>query len=283
MSAPNRSKRVPLVLMSVVFLVAMAGPGQAAARAPGTPAETPRAPAAPRSVAAPNCRAVEGVALSTPSDCRSVQPGGGITVANTLCTVSFLFRGSDRRTYAATAGHCAFDNGGVGAVASNEDNTRRVGRVVFCEKGAVDGGTKIRDFSLIRLDQGVLADPQVQVWGGPTRVFRGNTSTPRKIRHVGRGAGISQAKDAREGLMPAANRPDVVHILGAFSPNDSGSPVLTEGGEAVGWIVAIASNDLAETDGGPSAGWIVERVDPPIRRAATALRITLRLLTAPTR
>ena len=83
--------------------------------------------------------------------------------------------------------------------------------------------------------------------------------------------------------MPAANRPDVVHILGAFSPNDSGSPVLTEGGEAVGWIVAIASNDLAETDGGPSAGWIVERVDPPIRRAATALRITLRLLTAPTR
>ncbi len=214
--------------------------------------------------------------LASPSDCRTAQPGAGVRIGDTYCTLNFLFRGSDRHTYAGTAGHCAYAVE-VGAEAGME-RQGLMGRVVYVEHDT----RRRRDFALIRLAAGVPRNPRVEVLGGPRGTLRGSTTGPTDVQHIGRGVGLSQVKDARDAVLTATSDPELAYMLAAASSNDSGSPVLTVDHQAVGWVVSL-DNKESFSSGAPSvsAGWLVIRVDPPIDRAARALGIRLSLMTAP--
>lgn len=227
--------------------------------------------------AASGCRDLSVVpTLASPSDCLTAQPGAGVNIGSTYCTLNFLFRGSDRHTYAGTAGHCAHSVQ-VGAVATSERGAA-LGRVVY-----VENELRIRrDFTLIQLATNVARNPEVEVLGGPHGILRGVTTGPVDAQHIGRGAGLSQAKDARDGVLTPITEPDIAYLLTAASPNDSGSPVLTRDHQAIGWLVALDHKETFTGDAvGVVGGWLVIRVEPAMTRAARALRIKLSLLNAP--
>ncbi len=204
--------------------------------------------------------------------CPGVRPGAYVESAEGGCTLGFLFTGSDRRRYAATAGHCGVASGeavwalGKGPVASAADG-KPIGRFAY----AVANGDV--DFGLIRLDNGVKADPQVCHFGGPTGVNTAVHTDLVELRHVGQGLG--------EGYSPARTaeapfglyRADYTYAWGAAYFGDSGSPVVDAAGQAVGVITQLKASGLGDIG--------INRLAPRLAVAQAKLRIRLTLLTAP--
>jgi hypothetical protein len=241
---------------------------------------TPAATAAPKR---PTCTAgvtAPGDPFGTDS-CDGVRPGTQLKSGTELCTFGFLFRGSDNRRYAATAGHCAFAT----------DPDRTVGKTVTWQAGigpvVRDGADKqvgrfayatlngeFQDFALVRLDTGVPYTAQMCHFGGPTGITTAVHNDDMQVHHYGRGVGLGDKLPARTGdMFFGLYRADYVYFYGAAAEGDSGSPVITDSGAAVGLITDLTT---------PFTGNVgVNRLADHLRASETALKIKLTLLTAP--
>ena len=215
---------------------------------------------------------------STP--CEGVRPGATYVSGAETCTMGFVFAGSDRRRYVATAGHCAFapdpatDPGatktwkaGTGPVVKNADG-KQLGRFAYATMKGTWG-----DFALIRLDNGVAASPQMCHFGGPTSLTTAVHGDAVQVHHYGNGTG-PDGVPARTGVAALGlYRADYAFFHGVAAPGDSGSPVIDENGAAVGILTDLTT---------PFTGNVgVNRMAHHLADASRLLRIKLTLLTAP--
>ena len=229
------------------------------------------------------------------ADAPGVRPGALLRVDGGFCTLGFLLTGSDGHRYMTTAGHCALPDPkgdtvfAPGAQPEAVVDGQRIGSVVY----AVQNDR--RDIALVRLDAGVVADPAVLHFGGPTALYTEHSAEPVTLRHVGNGvfvgalwnaafAGIGE-RDVRLVSARTAVAADTlsayeVLAMGAASVGDSGSPVLDDQGRAVGVLINVARTG---TDTGPVAAGTLElgRLDFQLLLAERVLGIELSLVTAP--
>lgn len=239
------------------------------------------------------------------SACEGVRPGSVLMPMG--CTAGFLFRaGRDR--YVSTAGHCAglygTDDGllfpqarervwarGAGASVYDRDGSRigEFAYALYTREDPTPGPLpRDADLALIRLDRGVAWSPQMCFFGGPTAIDldRRPVTEPVELNYFGntvaggydyvRGEWI---RPARRGVANGTPDEHRVMVLGHASFGDSGAPVATTDGRAVGLL-------SGPPDGIPLDGhagtFVVTRLSPQISRAEVVLGRKLRLLTADT-
>ncbi len=234
------------------------------------------------------CRLVEVPAaapLGLPVSCAGVRPGAAVLTPIGLCTFNFLWVGSDGRRYMGTAGHCILPAEGEMTWApgtgpeARDSEGNRVGEFAYAvlEDPA--------DFSLIRLDPGVEASPEMCFFGGPTGL---NTDQPSLLEPVllqqyGQGIVIGSVLPARTYLAAGMPSPDHVFATGLVLPGDSGSGVISADGRAVGVVVTTGLHlngvDLTGADLGTVG---ITRLAPQLQRALNATGLSsLTLQTAP--
>jgi hypothetical protein len=144
--------------------------------------------AAPATPAAQPCRLLSmpaSVPVAAPvglSPCSGVRPGAPVTTDSGLCSLNFMFQGSDGDRYMGTAGHCVLLDETTGPLdfgnlpAKEEVYPRGAGPEARDAGGARIGEFAYailadpKDFALIRLDKGVSANPQMCHFGGPTGI-----------------------------------------------------------------------------------------------------------------
>lgn len=156
-----------------------------------------------------------------------IQPGARMTNG---CTMNFVFRDSLGRLYFGTAGHCTEGVGqrlGIAGVGGS------VATVVFdiCTSESCP-----LDFSLARIDPAFygFVDPTLCHWGGPqgvnTRPALGQTTY---IYGWGNIYGSTELTRPRPGVVRSSTTIEVTYI-GFAQPGDSGSPIVTGDGNAMG-------------------------------------------------
>lgn len=212
-------------------------------------------------------RVSPGLGFSTP-DSRS-------NAAFDECSFAFLLSGSDGHQYAATAGHCAFVDeeeriwrNGEGAPVSN-DAGRPVGQFVY----AIEDSLRRQDFGLVRLSKGVKGNPQMCGWGGPTRLLTEARSGLTELHQHGQGFGFEDVSPNRTAFARSLPREHYSVVQGPFMAGDSGSPLTTADGAAVGVLAEL-------TVGGQSGAGIV-RLENAMRAATSRLGVRFTLRTAP--
>ena len=228
------------------------------------------------------CRLI-GVPLAAPvglAGCGGVRPGGLVEVPAGQCSFNFMFRDNENRRYMGTAGHCVLDgpaektwSDGIGPPAKVDGVV--IGEFVYAVLN------DLRDFSLIRLRDGVDASAEMCNFGGPTGLAQ-NSAGPVVLHHVGHGIGVGTLP-ARTGLATSMTDPDIVAAVLAATPGDSGSAVIDATGGAVGVLVAL---EVATAGNGllPGVGPVlITRIEPQRAMAANALGVDLSLQTAPLR
>ncbi|MGH8998529.1 MAG: hypothetical protein ACRDY7_03975 [Acidimicrobiia bacterium] len=221
-----------------------------------------------------------------------VQPGGVVRSEAGLCTMNFLFRGSDGSRFIGTAGHCILgEDGDLPGMVEPEGDTERVWAEGSGPEASGAGGMRIgefayalhdrlRDFALVRLDPGVEAEAAMAHFGGPTGINDDLTQEPVVLQFYGQSP-VGAAVPARTLLALNMPRPGQVYATGIAGPGDSGSGVLSEDGRAVGVLVTLGDHRARNPEGLPEAGIVgINRIGPPMRGAAAALRISLELVTA---
>jgi hypothetical protein len=223
------------------------------------------------------------------SACPGVRPGAVVETDVGQCTFNFLFLGSDGNRYMGTAGHCILGDSptggdvgeqtwapGSGPVARDADGNR-VGEFAY----AILQDPK--DFSLIRLDPGVAANPQMCHFGGPTGTNADQGADPVVLHHFGQGVGVGTVLPARSALAIGTPDPDHVFAQGAVVPGDSGSGIVSDDGRAVGVIVTVGLHSSSIGTDGVDAGDVgITRLAPQVARASEVLGTGLDLQQAPT-
>ena len=213
--------------------------------------------------------------------CPGVRPGATFTSGTERCTMAFLFTGSDRRRYVATAAHCAFDpdpaadpgrtqtwRPGTGPVVKDAGG-RQIGRFVYATmKG------EFADFALFRLDNGIAWNPQMCHFGGPTKITTEVHNRDVLVHHYGSGTGADGIPARTGDMFFGLYRADYVYFYGVASTGDSGGPVIDDTGAAIGVLTDLTT---------PFTGNVgVNRLAGHLADASKALKTRLTLLTAPT-
>ncbi len=162
--------------------------------------------------------------------CPGVRPGARVQTDNGSCTLNFLFRGSDGERYMGTAGHCILSTlpisqnigeqsfaAGEGPEARDGDGNR-IGEFTYAIQD------NARDFGLVRLDDNVVASPQVAQFGGPTGVNDELTTGPTTLSLFGNPLGIGGPLASGRTLLAPGGLPDpdTVGAIGVALPGDSG-------------------------------------------------------------
>ena len=230
-----------------------------------------------------------------------VQPGGVVRTGGGQCTLNFLFTGSDGHRYIGTAGHCILDEGvltfgpgpgrriettwgqGAGPEARDADG-QRIGEFAY----AVVENPK-NDIALIRLDDAVTASAEMAFFGGPTGTNNDTGWDPVILQYYGNGVGVDSIVPARTAVAPSLPSSDRVHAVGLAFPGDSGSPVISDDGRAVGVLVhggvyvgEASIRTGREGGAGIDAGIVgITRLGPQLARADELLRLRLDLQVAP--
>jgi hypothetical protein len=237
------------------------------------------------------CRLI-GVPAATPigtGACPGVRPGAIVESDVGQCTFNFLFQGSDGQRYIGTAGHCILGDDPLGGDAGERSWAPGAGPV------ARDGdGNRIgefayailqdpKDISLIRLDPGVAASPQMCHFGGPTGVNSDQGADPVILHHFGQGIGLGTVVPGRSALAIGTPNADHVYAEGVVVPGDSGSGIISDDGRAVGVIVTTGIHTGSAGTDGLDAGLMgITRLAPQVARAQQVLGIGLTLQQAPT-
>ncbi len=206
-----------------------------------------------------------------------VRPGLAFTSASGQCSFGFLLKGSDGAHYASTVGHCAgveeqerIWSRGAGPPVSNDDR-RKVGHFVY----AVEDSPRNVDFGLIKLDRGVLGNPQMCGWGGPTSLLTQPRAGAVELRHHGRGLLIGTALPSRRAIVQDLPREPYTYVLGAIAPGDSGSAMTTADGAALGNVAELAVNGRVA-----KAGYGIVRLEHALLAAERRLGVRFKLRTA---
>lgn len=248
------------------------------------------APAAPASASLTSrgCSLIPPLKAAAPignSACPGVRPGAVIASPIGLCTMNYVFRGSDGARYVGTAGHCVIDApetggdfperrwaAGAGPIARDGDG-RRIGRWTY----AVLRDSEEADFSLVRLDKGVAANPQMCFFGGPTGLDtrRAPVLPPTALSYFGNGILVGNLSVVNQTTLPARTAlalgmPSPKHVFaeGVVVPGDSGSAINSAGGGAVGLIVTTGVHLGGVGAGGVDAGPMgIVRLAPMLSRA----------------
>jgi trypsin len=263
------------MLLPVVALAAVALPGPAQA-----------GPAAAKGRLCPLI-AVPTAAPFGSGTCPGVRPGALVETPIGFCTMNFAFKGPKRVRYIATAGHCAIpeESGGgeqvwargQGPVAKDAEG-EPIGRVAYAVL-ELDGE---RDFALIRLNKGLRPTPQMCHFGGPTGVNQDIHRRTTFLNLYGNGAGAGEVLPARQ--LVAFGLPNPAHVFanGVASPGDSGGPVTSNDGRAVGVLVTGGVHVGSIGTSGVDAGTFgITRLGPQLASARQLLGTRVRLLTAP--
>jgi hypothetical protein len=222
--------------------------------------------------------------------CPGVRPGAIVNSDKGQCTFNFVFSGSDGREYIGTAGHCILGESVTGGECAGEEswsagngpvarnaNGNRIGEfayAVLCDP---------KDFALIRLDNGVNAQPGMCHFGGPVGGINSDqTSSAVLLQYFGNGLGVGSVVPARTAVAVGMPDPDHVFATGVVVPGDSGSGVISSDGRAVGVNVTTGVHVGSIGTGGVDAGLVgMTRLGPQRNRAETVLGINLGLQTAP--
>ncbi|MGH7899861.1 MAG: hypothetical protein ACREQQ_18035, partial [Candidatus Binatia bacterium] len=230
--------------------------------------------------------------FGTPTNCSGVRPGALIESDKGLCTMNFLFQGSNGARYVGTAGHCIlgesplggeevgeFSGAGLAAevaplsVEARDGAGNRIGDFAYAILSSAAGPT--RDFSLVRLDPSVTANAQICHFGGPTGTNAATPESPVLLHHYGNGLLVGEVLPARTHLALHLSNPDEALALGLALPGDSGAGVISDDGGAVGVLVTVGVNFGI---GGPAivdTGIIgITRIAPQVDLAETKLGIS---------
>ena len=222
------------------------------------------------------------------SPCPGVRPGAFVRTDKGACSLNFLFRGADGRRYIGTAGHCILGESQLGGEDVGEETWaagtgpeardsqgNRIGEFAY----AVLQDPK--DFALIRLDEDVPASAQMCHFGGPTGTNADRASLPTLFHHYGNGLLVGDVLPARSALALGTPSPDHVQAVGVVVPGDSGGPMISPDGRALGVVVAVGVAFGGIGGEGLEAGPVlVTRIAPQEARAEQVLRTALTLQTA---
>lgn len=194
------------------------------------------------------------------------------------CTANFVFTDPSGRRYMGTAGHCFLWEGTTERVFPDEQriitqNLKRVGYLVY---GVYESPE--RDFALFRVDDDVPVDAAMAYWGGPTAIYRSHAASPTLLRHSGAGAGVNALTPHRTSLALHTMQPRHVVAQGVISAGDSGAPVMTADGQAVGLVTDWGA--FGPEPGERVNAWFGPRLDVAIEAAEAALGFPLQLATA---
>jgi hypothetical protein len=254
--------------------------------------------AVPAASATPSACSAQGPA-GIATTCTGVGPGTFVSVdGGGGCTLGFVLRAANRKTYVVTAGHCAVELGsgshvwqpGRGPVVrlsaastqlSGATPGSAIGRVVYAvqEKDDIDE----QDFAVIQLERGVTPYTSVPYYGGPTGVNTALTPDPEQLNLFGRPPVLGDTVPARPLLAHSLSNREHVFATGPSAPGDSGAPVLDQEGRAVGVLLGVGGNQLTVGTLGPPedshGGGLVRilRLAPALAKASKALNVRLGL------
>ncbi|MEA2704433.1 MAG: hypothetical protein QOD63_2378 [Actinomycetota bacterium] len=280
---------ISLLLLGLTLTVAGLVPPASPAAA-GTPAPAAGTPStAGTTLAGHPCRLLQvaaptaGSRVVAPLSCPGVRPGAAIVSPIGLCTLNFLFQGSDGSDYIGTAGHCLLEGSdvrqavfgpGTGPLALDGAGAR-IGTFAYA---ALDNE---RDFSLIRLDPGVSASPEACGFGGPTSLDTGPIPPLTSLHYVAQGSFTGDLAPARTQLTLSEDALSVTS-LGLASPGDSGGPVVRADGRAAGILVATGPGLPLALLGAGVVSYTM-KLAPQVDLASRATGIAYTLKTAPLR
>lgn len=279
--------RRTVLLMAALTIVAAvlppSGPASASSGSDPVPFELGGEPCALISVPPGDTAAPVGVGT-----CPGVRPGARVITDLGQCTLNFLFGAPDGERYMGTAGHCiqdsapvAGDDIGESLWAPGEGPVARNGAGLRIGEFAYAVLASPKDFALIRLDPEVEASPEMCHFGPPSGEFEGLSEEITILEYFGLGIGIGTVLPARSAV--ALGVPDENHVraAGFALPGDSGSGVMTRGGQAIGVLVTVGfhSDGISDLTDVGTIG--ITRLGPQVERAEEALGTALALVTVP--
>lgn len=228
------------------------------------------------------CVSAATLAAVAAAACTGVRPGATVLTEDTLCTLNFVYRGSDGRNYIGTAGHCLSDEDGE-ELSGEHFWPKRTGPVAMDGAGSPIGRFTysvlrgVRDISLIRLNKGVVPNPELCTYGGPTAINNDLTGNALALNFYGKGVLLGSLMPARTLIANGMPDPDIVHAEGPASPGDSGAGVVSADGRAVGVLVTFGLHT-----GDAGFGLVgITRLAPQLAMAREATGIRFRLVPAP--
>lgn len=195
-----------------------------------------------------------------------IRPGSWM-ISPAMCTMNFVF-GSGTDLYIGTAGHCTE----VGDTVT----------LLVLPNLLVDIGTTVKsvnndigdDFALVRIDPALAGqvNPSMAIVGGPTASAPAPIGTP--VLHVGHGLAVGTGGTPRAGLVTysgTGDNPgsDAIGWDGLGTPGDSGSPVRSLNGEAVGNFthIVVGGKYVPAVLAGTSIDRILEIAAKPLATA----------------
>jgi hypothetical protein len=154
--------------------------------------------------------------------------------------------GVDEGLFIGTAGHCLLDEGeavfapGEGPAAQDADG-ERFGEYAYAVNGVADEPNL--DFALIRVDDEREGEVNAALchFGGPTSLTP-EARAGSLVHHFGQGLGYGDTVPGPSGAVLSGGTveaPNSTLLAGAAIFGDSGSPLITADGEALGVVVAI--------------------------------------------
>jgi len=271
---------------AVTPLAASAGPGAAPAAqkaAVASPASFTLGGAKCSLIAVPAANGTKPVGVGS---CPGVRPGAEVQTEIGLCTLNFLFEAPDHQRFIGTAGHCILGSGPVADNAGEKTWPKGGGPVAKDSAGHRIGEfayailQEPKDFSLILLDPGVEASPEMCDFGGPTGINDDINGDPKVLEYWGNGVGIGSTVPARSAVAVGFPNADHVYAAGLALPGDSGSAVISDDGRAVGVLVTTGVHGFGYDQNGLDFGTMgITRLAPQMAQASKVLGTQLSRVT----
>ena len=277
------------VVVALVSLLAVGSPASAGQRL----LHDAQACDAPADSAALRAAAASPIAKAP---CPGIRPGANLQMrfpdGNVgYCTMNFVFESRDAqgnvRRFIGTAGHCLRQ--GIDATWTGTDgpaayafdatgDTFLFGHFVYAMENYW------MDFALIEVLPDQVVNPKLCYWGGPTGTFTSTAAMPAgellELRHFGHSV-LATVAEARTGYANDVRNTDAIWMAAAVWQGDSGGPVVTADGEALGVAVAIGGMYDTNTTRGDVGFVKVQRINNELVRAEAKLGLDLTMVTAP--
>lgn len=194
----------------------------------------------------------------------SIRPGVLLDADGTRCTVGFIVSDADNTTlYATTASHCVggMSIGDPVSLGGIED----AATIAYCSWGTIEGTNgscpdedeapsdeEDNDLAILRIDDDHRDEvhPAVLRWGGPTAVADVPVPFGTHVLTYGASSFRFSTLDGREGYVTTSDEETTTAYFATSSVlGDSGSPVITSDGTAVGHISTVVLAPQAGANG----------------------------------